>query len=253
MTRRRLMVPLIFMVAASLGSLLIVIATDSRPTLGLDLQGGFSVVLQAKEVNGRLPSEEAVEKAKDIIRQRVDGLGVAEPDITRQGRTVVVQLPGVKNREKAESLVGCTARLEFRPVLNQQVNPNASGINPTDTTGGSTTSTTPGSTTSTTAGGGSTTVADAPSSTTAPATTTSVDGQGETGSAEFGRGMVGIGEGEGALPVQFAPTTTHPRSPPHQPRSATSAARLAPHPASACGACFHVETRASVPLANAAP
>ena len=208
MTRRSLLVPLMVMVVLALGSLVITMVKDSRPVLGLDLQGGFSVVLQAKEVNGRLPSEEAVEKAKDIIRQRVDGLGVAEPDITRQGRTVVVQLPGVKNREKAESLVGCTARLEFRPVLNQQVNPNASGINPTDTTGGSTPSTAPGSTTSTTAGGGSTTVADTPSSTTAPATTTSVDGQGETGSAEFGRGMVGIGEGEGALPVQFAPTTT---------------------------------------------
>lgn len=198
MTRRRLLVPLIFMVAASIGSLLVVAVTDSRPTLGLDLQGGFSVVLQAKEVDGRLPSEESVEKAKDIIRQRVDGLGVAEPDITRQGRTVIVQLPGVKNREKAESLVGNTARLEFCPVLSVAANPNA----PTTTEKGakatSTTSTTTASTTSTTAAGGTTT---APAS----STTTAADGEGETG-----MGMVGAGEGEGALPVQFAPTTTLP-------------------------------------------
>lgn len=197
MTRRRLLVPLIFMIGASLGSLLVVVATDSRPTLGLDLQGGFSVVLQAKEVDGKLPSEESVEKAKDIIRQRVDGLGVAEPDITRQGRTVIVQLPGVKNRKKAESLVGNTARLEFCPVLSVAANPNA----PTTTNKGdeprSTTSTTTDSTTSTTAADGSTT---APSSTT---TTTGGDGQGENG-----MGMVGAGEGEGALPTQFAPTTT---------------------------------------------
>ena len=54
MTRRRLLVPLIFMVAAAVSSLLIVVISDTKPTLGLDLQGGFSVVLQAKEVNGRV-------------------------------------------------------------------------------------------------------------------------------------------------------------------------------------------------------
>ncbi|MBX3285496.1 MAG: protein translocase subunit SecD [Actinobacteria bacterium] len=187
MTRRRLLVPLIFMVAAAVSSLLIVVITDTKPTLGLDLQGGFSVVLQAKEVNGRLPSEESVEKAKDIIRQRVDGLGVAEPDITRQGRTVIVQLPGVKNREKAESLVGCTARLEFRPVLTVAANPDA----PTTTVEGqkASSTTTPASTT-TTAGG---------STTTAPSSSTTA-GDGETG-----MGMVGVGTGEGAPLAAFPP------------------------------------------------
>src|SRR6476620_6489110 len=125
MSRRRLLFPLICMVVLSFGAVLVAVTSHTKPTLGLDLQGGFSVVLQAKPVNGRLPSEESVEKAKDIIRQRVDGLGVAEPDITRQGRTVIVQLPGVKNRAKAESVVGCTARLEFRPVLSVASNPDA--------------------------------------------------------------------------------------------------------------------------------
>lgn len=194
MTRRSLLTPLIFMVILSIVAVGASVASNTKPTLGLDLQGGFSVVLQAKEVNGRLPSEESVEKAKDIIRQRVDGLGVAEPDITRQGRTVIVQLPGVKNREKAEDLVGCTARLEFRPVLATAPNPDApsaSGDDGDDEGDASTTTTEPdGSTTTTVAGDAST-------------TTTAVDGEGETGA-----GVVGLGEGEGALPAQFAPSTT---------------------------------------------
>lgn len=184
MTRRRLLIPMIFMVVAAFGSVLIAITTNTSPVLGLDLQGGFSVVLQAKEVNGRLPSEESVDKAKDIIRQRVDGLGVAEPEITRQGRTVVVQLPGVKNRSKAESLVGCTARLEFRPVLSTAPNPNAIVPGASPGKGGSSTTKPKG--TSTTAG----------------------DGTDETGMGPVEFGTVGVSLGSGALPVQFAPTTT---------------------------------------------
>ncbi len=214
MTRQRLLVPLIFMVAAAVGSLLIVVVSDSRPTLGLDLQGGFSVVLQAKEVDGQLPSEESVEKAKDIIRQRVDGLGVAEPDITRQGRTVIVQLPGVKNREKAESLVGNTARLEFCPVLSVAANPDA----PTTTAEGDARVVHVDhhvrprrSTTTTTAADGATT-------TTAPAstTTTAADGEGETG-----MGMVGSRRGRRrparAVRPPPPPRCRPPPSPPCRP------------------------------------
>jgi len=208
MSRRRLLTPLIIMVVAAVSTLVLVRVTDSRPTLGLDLQGGFSVVLQAKPVNGVLPSEESVEKAKDIIRQRVDGLGVAEPDITRQGRTVIVQLPGVKNREKAESLVGCTARLEFRPVISYAANPDAPP--PTDKNGKAVTTTTSKSskTTTTTATGKTTTTVKTAGSTTSTTAPTSTTGKGETGMGEHGSGMVGVGDGEGALPVQFAPTTT---------------------------------------------
>ncbi len=182
MTRQRLLVPLVFMIVAAALAVGLSVGTNTKPILGLDLQGGFSVVLQAKKVDGRLPSEESVEKAKDIIRQRVDGLGVAEPDITRQGRTVIVQLPGVKNRTKAESLVGNTAKLEFRPVLTQIANPDA------PVTSTSTTSTKKQSTTTTTE---------------KKATTTTVGGSGEGGI-----GAVGVAPGEGALPAQFAPTTT---------------------------------------------
>ena len=134
MSRRRLLLPLLFTVLLSLGSVLAAVFSDTSPTLGLDLQGGFSVVLQAREVDGQLPSEESVEKAKDIIRLRVDGLGVGEPDITRQGRTVIVQLPGVTDRAKAEQVVGCTAKLEFRPVLAVSGNPDVVDVPETTTT-----------------------------------------------------------------------------------------------------------------------
>lgn len=200
MTRRGLLTPLLLIVLVAVAAVLGSVLSRTSPVLGLDLQGGFSVVLQAKEVNGRLPSEESVEKAKDIIAQRVDGLGVAEPEITRQGRTVIVQLPGVKNRAKAESLVGCTAKLEFRPVLSEAANPDAvtatTKAKGTKAKGSSTTAK-GGDATSTTAGG-----ADAATTTTAATATTG------TGSGETGSGAAGIAPGEGALPAQFAPTTT---------------------------------------------
>lgn len=185
-----LIVSVLWIVTMSAQAVGIAAATDTTPTLGLDLQGGFSVVLQAREVNGELPSEESVEKAKDIIRQRVDGLGVGEPDITRQGRTVVVQLPGVTDRAKAEQVVGCTAKLEFRPVLATTVNPDL-------LEGAGTTTTTAEGTTTTTAADGEAT------------TTTAATGEGETG-----MGAAGLADGEGALPGQFAPTTTTTTAPP---------------------------------------
>ncbi len=195
---------MILMLIVSFGGSALAMATGTRPVLGLDLQGGFSVVLQAKEVNGRLPSEESVEKAMEIIRQRVDGLGVAEPDIARQGRTVVIQLPGVKNRAQAESLVGCTARLEFRPVLSRAPNPDSPLFSASTSTPESTTTTVDSKSSSTSAPDSQ------PSSTTEAGESSDADvtSTSEAGLAEFSGGVAGTGTGEGALPVQFAPTTT---------------------------------------------
>src|SRR3954470_16118845 len=83
------------------------------PQLGLDLQGGTSVVLGAKE--GQNATSDQLDRTISIIRKRVDGLGVAEPEITRQGNFIVVSLPGVKDANKAIELVGRTAKLQFRP------------------------------------------------------------------------------------------------------------------------------------------
>lgn len=91
---------------------------DNEPLLGLDLQGGASVVLEPEpNADGSEVSDDVLDQAVEIIRNRVDGLGVREPEITRQGSTVLVQIPGVDDQQRALDLVGQTAELHFRPVL----------------------------------------------------------------------------------------------------------------------------------------
>jgi preprotein translocase subunit SecD len=90
---------------------------NTSPRLGLDLQGGTSVILQPRlaEGSGSVPQSSLTE-AVDIIRQRVNGLGVTEADVQTQGDNIVVSVPGATSREAVE-LVASTAKLEFRPVL----------------------------------------------------------------------------------------------------------------------------------------
>jgi preprotein translocase subunit SecD len=107
---RAYLVGTILVVATSVGA---VVAAGYTPILGLDLQGGISVVL-APVGDFRTSS---LDVSVDIIRNRVDSLGVAEPEIGRQGDNIVVDLPGVKDRDKARRIVGRTAELRFRPVL----------------------------------------------------------------------------------------------------------------------------------------
>lgn len=111
--RRRLLVPLISIVVIAFGGLGANLLAGNSPALGLDLQGGVSVTLQPV---GEYEAN-ALDVAVEIIRQRVDSLGVAEPEIIRQGGTVVVNLPGVKDQQSALDLVGRTGELTLRPVL----------------------------------------------------------------------------------------------------------------------------------------
>jgi preprotein translocase subunit SecD len=106
---------LIGVLVLAAGSLGLTLASGNSPQLGLDLQGGASVVLKPRNA---VPSG-VLDQAIEIIRNRVDGLGVAEPDITRQGDSIIVQLPGVKNKDRAVEVVGQTAQLYFRPVLER--------------------------------------------------------------------------------------------------------------------------------------
>ncbi len=101
------------LIAAAIIGIVYTIAVGNEPLLGLDLQGGVSVVYQPTED----ADEESLEQTVEIIRNRVDGLGVAEPEISRQGDTIVVDLPGVEQQQRALELVGDTAELRFRPVL----------------------------------------------------------------------------------------------------------------------------------------
>lgn len=94
--------------------------TDSSVRLGLDLKGGTQVVLVAKPVaEGTEITEEQLAQTVEIIRQRVDGLGVAEAEVTTQGTgattAIVVSVPG-ENQERVVELVQRTALLNFRPV-----------------------------------------------------------------------------------------------------------------------------------------
>ncbi|UCG60474.1 MAG: protein translocase subunit SecD [Candidatus Zixiibacteriota bacterium] len=84
--------------------------------LGLDLQGGIHVVLKViMEGMDDDASKDAVDRAIQIIRNRIDGLGVAEPIIVKQGSDrIVVDLPGYTDAERAEDLIGQTALLEFK-------------------------------------------------------------------------------------------------------------------------------------------
>jgi preprotein translocase subunit SecD len=148
-----------------------VVATGTNPQLGLDLQGGISVVLAPKgEAKG-----DSLDKAVDIIRSRVDSLGVAEPEIARQGENIIIDLPGVKNQERARRLVGRTAELRFRPVL-QVLPPEGVEVTTTTTTAPAlTTTTAAGATTSTvkqpgTVSAGQATTTSATTATTAPPT-----------------------------------------------------------------------------------
>ena len=148
--RRGLTVSLLSVFLLVGGAFTATLISGNSPQLGLDLQGGISVVLQPRT---DVPSG-VLDQAIEIIRDRVDALGVAEPEITRQGENVIVQLPGVRNRERALELIGTTAQLYFRPVLQQLP---ASESATATTTSSSTTSTTTAESTATTAAATTTT------------------------------------------------------------------------------------------------
>ena len=101
-------------------ALIYTLVAGNKPLLGLDLQGGVSVVLKpVQQVDN-----DTIDQAIAIIRQRIDAIGVAEPEITRQGNNILIQIPGVKDKDRALQLVGQTAELQFRPVLaNVPVDP----------------------------------------------------------------------------------------------------------------------------------
>ncbi len=93
--------------------------------LGLDLQGGVSAQLEGSQTGGGKVTREEMEQASDLIRQRIDRLGVAEPDVRVQGEDqVVVQIPGVENPEQVIDIIGDTAQLGFYRVLTTQAQDN---------------------------------------------------------------------------------------------------------------------------------
>ena len=95
------------------------------PTLGLDLQGGLELVLEAQAPRGREITDEDMNRSVEIIRERVDKLGVAEPEIRRQGENqIAVDLAGVFDPTRAAAIVGQTAQLQFYDLEGDLVRPS---------------------------------------------------------------------------------------------------------------------------------
>ncbi len=91
-----------------------VVLSKVPSNLGLDLQGGMRLVLEAKDTKQVKVDETAMQGVVTVIRNRIDGLGVSEPLIAVKGRRqVVVELPGIKDPSRAIKLIGDTALMEF--------------------------------------------------------------------------------------------------------------------------------------------
>ncbi len=112
--------PLLVRVILSLALLVAATAAvlTSTPTLGLDLRGGTQIVLEAQDSPTVTADAEATDRALEVLRRRVDALGVAEPTLVRSGEDrIVVELPGLTEPREAVEVIGRTAQLTFHPVL----------------------------------------------------------------------------------------------------------------------------------------
>lgn len=91
-------------------------------TLGLDLKGGTQVLLEADLAEGQAVEGEAMTTAKVIVEQRVNGLGVSEPNVQLQGENrIIVELPGVSNPDQAIDTIRSTGQLEFIEPAGEQI------------------------------------------------------------------------------------------------------------------------------------
>ncbi|MFH1857315.1 MAG: protein translocase subunit SecD [Candidatus Omnitrophota bacterium] len=120
---RNLRWKILLILALFVGALWSIYPLDKKISLGLDLQGGMHLVLKVDTKNlDPKQAEDAADRALEIIRNRIDQFGVREPVIHRQGRDeIVVQLPGVTDRQRALDLIGKTALLEFKLVSEDPV------------------------------------------------------------------------------------------------------------------------------------
>jgi len=109
----------------------------TRPVrLGLDLEGGTQIVLEAQDTETISVDDDVASRTLEVLRRRVDALGVAEPTLQRSGdRRIIVELPGVADPDEAVEVIGRTAQLEFRPVLGvapPPPDPTAASDDPAD-------------------------------------------------------------------------------------------------------------------------
>jgi SecD/SecF fusion protein len=125
--------------AALIGAALLAVPGSpvyKKPTLGLDLRGGLEVILRAVPNRGQQVTASGMQTARNIIEKRVNGIGVASPNVAVQGgNEIVVQLAGIHNPEKAAALIGRTGQLQFfdfekdlaPPTVNANGQPTPAG------------------------------------------------------------------------------------------------------------------------------
>jgi preprotein translocase subunit SecD len=189
----------------------LVFFTGDRPTpkLGLDLEGGTTLTLKAKTQDGKPPSRDALDQAREIINQRVDSHGVAESEVVTEGSDqITVSVPG-KDSEWVKD-VGSTALLRLRPVELGPFPVSAAATSTgTATPTGTATGTSPPA-----------------SGTSAPATTAS------SKPAATASGTTPSPQGRPVPPVAAAPTTTQAgSSPPASTATSAPASKPATSPA----------------------
>jgi SecD/SecF fusion protein len=140
MTNRRSHLILVGLLLAALAAV-VALAIPGSPVhkkvnLGLDLQGGLEVVLKAEPEKGQKLDTSALDRSVSIMRQRVDKLGVSEPEIRKQGNNqIVIELAGVHNPNRAAQIIGTTAQLELYDLETSVTGPSVTATgNPVETT-----------------------------------------------------------------------------------------------------------------------
>ncbi|AZM58686.1 protein translocase subunit SecD [Streptomyces sp. WAC 01420] len=106
----------LFALAVIVASVIIAVTVPVR--LGLDLRGGTQIVLETRSTETVEADGEATDRTLEVLRGRVDALGVAEPSIVRSGENrIIVELPGLQDPRQAADVLGRTAQLSVHPVL----------------------------------------------------------------------------------------------------------------------------------------
>jgi SecD/SecF fusion protein len=124
--RRRNLFILLFVVGLTIASVLVILSQPTKQ--GLDLRGGTSLVYEGQPTPQQEVTPEAIDRAIEIIRQRVDNLGVSEPEIQRVGNTQIdVALPDITDIRRATEVIGSTAQMHF-----YDWEPNVIAENPND-------------------------------------------------------------------------------------------------------------------------
>ena len=114
MIRRRLWISLVGIVTVTIVLLAVNLIAGNEPVLGLDLQGGISVVLSAEEG----ATADDLDGIRDLIRDELEDRGIAEPDVRVEGENVIVDLPGVRDQREALDAVDVAGIVQLRPLMS---------------------------------------------------------------------------------------------------------------------------------------